>query len=353
MARTEAGAQRVDRPPVPFGPAVAGVRGKAALSLVPVPGRDYKFPRSQSETYMPGLAATVSRPTVMPMEPSLASHMPGLSEMFLLTLPTSLQNRLPTNWLEARLHPDLHETAQHEFRHAFVAWQLGVPVLQVSVEPDGVSWGRTFVAPGELKKSQIISMAGKLPTDFGQAKGTSSDEHQAMIGSFYGGLTVQEAYGEARAAFQQCSQEVAEIAVRMITLMRTVSGSEFAQIMHLAAQVARGKNVISQEQYEETRLRAQFNHKAAEEFGPLPGKTVTVIDANDAIYYNVVLVDNGAKEKRRCPGCGATGSTHFVGCQSVDVELIPGSEPADKIVRKHPVRRLALVTEKVGQPHVD
>ena len=332
------GALALSMPPVPTKPAAGGFRGES----MPVPGRNTTTPKSLVETFMPGqTAATMSHPPmVRPTEPTLASRMPGLSEMFLLKLPAVLQNRLPTDWMEAKLHPNLHETAQHEFRHAFVAWQMGIPVLQVSVEPDSVSWGRTIVAPGDLKKSQIISMAGKLPTDYGGAKGTASDEHQTMIGTFMGGLTVQDAYTEAQAVFKQCSPKVAEIAVRMITLMGTVSGSEFAHIMHHAAYLMHAGGLIDRTQYEAERQKAEFNAQWAENFGPLPGKMVTIIDTKDTVHDNVVYVGNNPKEKKKCPGCGTTGNTHFPGCQAQELEPTDAQTIADSVARRSARARL-------------
>lgn len=101
-----------------------------------------------------------------PDEVSRAKRMP-------LSFVPEAEKRFPT--------PELVSVAGHELNHALVALSLGVPIVSLSVMPEGDSLGRTviggLISPETLK---IIAGGGGVETHDGCAMGYGSDKYTSF-----------------------------------------------------------------------------------------------------------------------------------------------------------------------------
>lgn len=161
-------------------------------------------------------APVLDRPT-MPIEKKIVMPLAQVPEP---------KNRL-------HLSSELLNTSGHELNHAIVALESGVPVISVSVIPDGNSLGRTafsgLLSPDIIK---IIAAAGSVATHDGCAHGYGSDLSKVdMLGHFYGGITRESATSYASAIISKYSTEVRRKAAEIIAYLGEVSGSMLPTVL--------------------------------------------------------------------------------------------------------------------------
>lgn len=126
--------------------------------------------------------------------------------------------------------------AGHELNHALTAYGLGVPVISISVIPEGDSLGRNIFGGGiNPRDFQIIATAGSIATHDGTAKGFGSDLHTAhLIEHYYDGIGVDQARNIAIQHVMSVPRDVRERAAEIIAYLGEISGSLVPSILHRA-----------------------------------------------------------------------------------------------------------------------
>mgnify|MGYP001595361064 FL=1 len=218
-----------------------------------------------------------------------------------------------------RLSSELLNTAGHELNHAIAAMESGVPVISISVIPDGNSLGRTafsgLLSPDTMK---IIAAAGSVATHDGCAHGYGSDLLKAhILNHFYGGMPLESAASQAAAIISKYSIEVRKKAAEIIAYLGEISGSMIPMVFLRAQIEVNLENGI---------IDGQFIPKAnpAETNKP---KGYTVIDylRNGDYKITYFIGENKEKEELACTICKGIND-HLKSCPKYNKEKLLSQE---------------------------
>jgi len=139
----------------------------------------------------------------------------------------NLYKQVPSPEKRRGISTERIKTAGHEFNHAIVALALGVPILSLSVIPDGDSQGRTtFAGHIPAKTMQLIAAAGKVATCDGHAHGYGSDMSKvALLSRYFNGMSEEEASTQAENIIHNyCSSDVRKRVEQMIACVGEIPG---------------------------------------------------------------------------------------------------------------------------------
>ena len=146
-------------------------------------------------------------------------------------------NNLPSPEMRStRIQKERIHVAGHELNHALTAHFLGVPVLSISVIPEGNTLGKTIVG-GALNpaKTRAIFAAGSVETHDGTANGYGYDVSIVnRIDLYHPEHSHNSPQAEARTIINQVPKDIRERAAEIIAYMGVVPGSLLPDILKRA-----------------------------------------------------------------------------------------------------------------------
>lgn len=194
---------------------------------------------------------------------------------------------------------------------------LGVPVIGVSVIPEGNSLGRTMFA-GSINTTafQVIAAGGACETPFGHAEGYGSDMAQVYGLSFAGnGYTADAAIGHARALLGSISSDVRHRIAEIIASMGELSGTGLIEkVIEIASFEARFNitSALSEQAERIKELRSKI-HTPEYESSIAKGERSVIETVAGMVILIKVTTDENGKEHRLCTYCNGKDG-HKIAC---------------------------------------
>lgn len=208
--------------------------------------------------------------------------------------------------------PELVSVAGHELNHALVALAYGVPIVSLSVKPEGNSLGRTILGGiVDMETMKVISAGGGVHTHQGHAEGYGSDKYKVdFLYHSNGGDSWDRVIGRAANIISRYSNKVRERAAEIVAHLKELRGSIIYELLLRAEMEINEENHVKKELEIQTFLIPQVQ-----------SENKTIIDSlrNNMYRITYVVIGKENKEEMFCGVCKSVNG-HLEKCPNVKLK---------------------------------